>query len=369
MNRQSRVYLRILFIIIAFYLFNVGTFSQVLDEKLSEKASRIHDEAVVIDAHAHYRFYRDGKYENMNMGEKTETSEMDFITMKKGGMDAAFFSVPLLDRPPNSKSVKENIMDGVDMIRRQVDKYNTLAELAFTHEDIIRIHESGKRAVLLSIEGRDALEGQISTIEFYYNLGVRCITVGHSRIDPLADSKTDDAGYSKLSAFGKEVVREMNRLGMLIDVTHTADNLQLDIIKESKSPVIATHSCVRALHDIPRNIPNHIIQELAKNDGGIMITFYPGHLSKDFPAKPVPIDILIDHIEHAVKVAGIDHVGLGSDFTGSDNHPIGLETAEGFPLITYHLLKRGYQPEEIQKILGGNLLRIFKNAQENCAIH
>ena len=199
MIRKSRIYLRILFIVITFYLFNTATFSQVLDKKLSEKASRIHDEAIIIDAHAHYRFYRDGKPENMNMGEKTSTSDMDFITMKAGGLDAVFFSVPLLDRPPSSKSAKENISDGIAMIRRQVNKYNTLAELAFTPENIIRIHESGKRAVLLSIEGRDALGGQIGTLEFYHDLGVRCITVGHTRIDPIADSNADDAGNSKLS--------------------------------------------------------------------------------------------------------------------------------------------------------------------------
>jgi membrane dipeptidase len=273
-----------------------------------------------------------------------------------------------------------------------------------TPEDIRRIHGLGKRAILLGIEFPSCLEGHTVLLEAYSKMGVRLITIGHTKIDAIADTDSDEAGESGLSQFGKEVVREMNRLGMLIDITHTPDNLQLSIIQESKVPVIASHSCVRALNDRPREIPDEILKEIAKKDGAIMITFHSAHLSIDYAAKHneafekfysekkkleeklkdnnaelaiqlkalkertfkkgVDIELLIDHIDHAVKVAGIDHVGLGSDFIAGIGSPIGLETAAGYPLITYHLLKRGYKGEEIKKILGGNLLRIFSQAQK-----
>jgi membrane dipeptidase len=243
------------------------------------------------------------------------------------------------------------------------------------------------------------LEGHTVLLEAYYKMGVRLITIGHTKIDPIAETDSEDAGESGLSRFGKEVVREMNRLGMLIDITHVSDNLQLSIIEESKVPVIASHSCVRTLNDRPRELPDGILKELAKKGGAIMITFHSAHLSSEYAvrhndafgkfnaekkkleekfkdneaelakqfkilierifSKGVDIELLIDHIDHAVKVAGIDHVGLGSDFISGVGAPIGLETAAGYPLITYHLLKRGYKEEDIKKILGGNLLRVF----------
>lgn len=381
--------------------------TQEIDEELWKKAREIHNDAIVIDAHAHpmtsYVLTPDAAPDNLDLGKKTEYSSVDFISMKEGGLDAVFFSLPLLN-DMNAGNPTKKIFDDIVLMRSHVDKYSSLAEIALTPSDIIRIHNSGKRAVLFGIEYPNCLEGHTVLLEAYYKMGIRLITIGHTKIDPIADTDSEEAGEHGLSQFGKEVVREMNRLGMLIDITHVPDNLQLSIIRESKAPIIASHSCVRALNDRPREIPDEILKELAKKGGAIMISFHSAHLSSEYAAKHnkafekfnagkkkleeklkdnktelakqlkalkertftkgVNIELLIDHIDHAVKVAGIDHVGLGSDFISGIGSPMGLETAAGYPLITYHLLKRGYGGEEIKKILGGNLLHIFSEAQK-----
>ena len=393
----SSSFLAFLFLIASFTPSSAGK----KDLKLWEKAKKIHDEAIVIDAHAHAFIYGEWTIDELDLGRKTGKSQVDFVTMKEGGLDAMFLSLPLPGYPDREKA-SENIFDSVKRIRDQIKKYPELSELAMTAADIKRIHRSGKRTVLLSIEAFHPLEGHINSLEAYHKLGIRAINVQHSKMDPIADSESNSAGDSGLSEFGKKVVREMNRLGMLIDITHTPDNLQLDIIKESNVPVVASHSCVRALQNIPRNIPDSILKTIAKNGGAVMITFDCGYLSSDFMASAieanekyefekkklekkfkdnkaaldsqlkalekrlaperVEIKLLIDHIDHAVKVAGVDHVGIGSDFVGHPN-PVGLETAEGFPLITYHLLNSGFKEEEIKKIMGGNLLRIVEEVQ------
>jgi membrane dipeptidase len=382
--------------------------AQEKDEELWKKARKIHFDAIVIDAHAHPMTSQgmtpDAVPDNLDLGKKTEYSCVDFITMKEGGLDAAFFSIPLLN-DLNPGNPTKRILDDIVLVRSHVDKYSNLAEIALTPSDIRRIHNSGKRAVLFGIESANCMEGHTVLLEAYYNMGVRLITIAHTKTDSIADTDSEEAGGSGLSRFGKDVVREMNRLGMLIDITHVPDNLQLSIIEESRAPVIASHSCVRVLNDRPREMPDGILKELAKKGGGIMIAFHSAHLSSEYATrhneafgkfntekrkleekfkdnkaelakqfkilrdriftKGVDIELLIDHIDHAVKVAGIDHVGLGSDFISGVGGPIGLETAAGYPLITFHLLKRGYEAEDIKKILGGNLLRVFNDVHRS----
>ena len=381
--------------------------AQEKDEELWKKALEIHFDAIVIDAHAHPMTNQNmspgAGPDTLDLGRKTEYSAVDFITMKEGGLDAVFYSIPLLNNS-NPGNPSKRIMDDIMLMKKHVQGYSDIAEIALSSSDIRRIHRSGKRAVLFGIESRDFLEGHPVLLGAYYKMGVRLITVGHTTIDPIADTDSDEAGDSRLSQYGKDVVREMNRVGMLIDITHVPDNLQLSIIEESKAPVIASHSCVRALNDRAREMPDGIIKELAEKGGAIMITFHSAHLSFEYAAKHneafgkfyeeqrkleekfkdnrpeylkqlkammgrvffkgVDIELLIDHIDHAVKVAGIDHVGLGSDFISGVGAPIGLESAAGLPLITYHLLKRGYKADDIKKILGENLLRIFSEVQK-----
>lgn len=390
MKQVSNILILLLFI----FIINYPAAAEKIDKKLWQKAQKIHKKAIVIDAHAH-PIMQPATPDILDLGKKTGKSQVDFITMKEGGLDAVFYSMPLLN-PINNANPSKKVFDDIVLIRKQTNKYFALAEIALSPADIRRIHDSGKRAILLSIESTDVFEGHAVLLAAYHKLGVRMITIAHTKVDPIAGPPGKGGGLSK---FGEEVVREMNELGMLIDITHTSDNLQLDIIKKSEDPVIASHSCMRAINNRQRNIPDNILKEISRKGGAVMITFYPGHLSgeyqkameeygkakkkieekfkenktelekeikileaKQFP-RPVSIEILIDHIDHAVKTAGIDYVGLGSDYVGPGKI-IGLETAAGYPLITYHLLKRGYKEEEIKKILGENLLRVFAAVQK-----
>ncbi len=327
-----------------------------------ELASRIHDEAIVIDAHAHQRMNDAGQ---LNLGEKTGVIEVDFVTMKEGGLDAIFFSVPLMPGESGHIPEPEELLKDIALIHAGVERYKELAELAITPADIRRIHESGKRSVLIGMETQDPFGGDIHVLRQYYDAGLRMITLPHQSISTPADPNSDPDGGLLLNDFGRQIIKDMNRLGMIIDITHTPDSLQLDIIRTSAQPVIASHSCVRALNNVPREIPDSIIQALAEKGGAICVTFFPGHISQKHPDQPVLLEDLVDHIDHIVELVGIDHVGFGSDFLGSEIHTTGLESAADLPSITYQLLKRGYSREDIHKILGGNLLRIFETVQQH----
>jgi membrane dipeptidase len=372
--------------------------AQEQDDVLWKKARRIHDESLVVDAHAHAQMFGAPDPHALDLGHPTENSQIDFVTMKQGGLDAVFMAMPLRGEADRDNPVK-GILDSIERIRQQVSQYSDLAEIALSPSDVQRIHKSGKRAVLLSTEFPGHLEGNIENVELYFRQGVRSFTVVS---DQLLRSDTGEHADG-LSAFGRDVIKEMNRLGMVIDISHAEDPQQLAVVRESRAPVIASHSCVRALYGKPRNIPDEILKAIAQQGGVVAITFSSYHLSKvfdeqtrkaevDYEAakarlekqlggneveleaklnelrsrlfpKRASIELLIDHIDHAVKIAGINHVGIGSDY-GGNNIPIGLETAEDLPKITYHLLKRGYRDEDIKKILGGNLLRVLEEVQK-----
>jgi membrane dipeptidase len=356
------------------FLFIISTnltsteFPQKKDPKLWEKARKIHAEALVLDAHAHPVIGGNNPRIDLELGRKTGKSQVDFITMKEGGLDGLFLALPLVKEEDRDKPVKM-ILDSIEIIKNHVQKYPQLAEIVLTPAEIRKIHEAGKRAVLLSIEYPDRLGGRIEMVEEYYKRGIRSITITHDEIDRLENEGSIEG---RLSDFGRDVIEEMNRVGMLIDITHASDKLQLGAIQASRAPVIASHSCMRALYDKPRNISDDMLKAMADKGGAVMVTFASGHLSKEYAEKAekegvsppsVNIEVLIDHIDHAVKTIGADHVGLGSDFVGHVN-PVGLETASGLPLITYHLLKRGYSKKDIKKILGGNLLKILERVEE-----
>ena len=384
-----------------FHLVMIPLSAGETEKELWERAKKIHEKALVIDAHAHSMIWLYSTPEHLDLGSKTGKSQVDFPTMKEGGLDALFLSMPLINEI-GMENPSKKILDDIILIKNQLSLYPQLAELALSADDVRRIHKDGKRAVLLSIEYSSPLEGHPAMLEAFYKAGVRSWTASPTKIDPIAIPASGASGGEGISDYGRAVVNNMNRLGMIIDITHMSDRLQLDMIEYSLAPVIASHSCIRAVHKKPRNISDEILRTLAEKRGVNMITFDSGHLSADFLEKlgnayqdsekekkileekykgdknklgrelkalterlfpeGVSIELMIDHIEHAVKVAGIDHVGLGSDFGGVTN-VAGLEDASGFPLITFHLLKRGYKEEEIKKILGGNLLRLFDEVQ------
>jgi membrane dipeptidase len=252
--------------------------------------------------------------------------------------------------------------------------------MAFTSDDIRRIHKAGKIAALMGIEGGHAIEDSLSALRQFYRLGVRYMTLTHTNTNNWADSagginNPAEKRHGGLSDFGREVVREMNRLGMMVDVSHVADDTFQDVIETTQAPVIASHSSCRALTNVPRNLTDDMLKALAQNRGVVMINFYNGFINTEYarpgaqaPAKPANVatmEMLIQHFEHAIKVAGIDHVGIGSDFDGVDGMlPGGMEDVSKLPAITYELLKRGYTDADVKKILGGNMLRVMAEVEE-----
>jgi membrane dipeptidase len=370
------------------------------DRELMEKARRLHERAIVVDTHVDTPILMYGG--GLDIGVRNEKGRVDLPRMIDGGLDAIFLAVfisnELDDRHPSRRA-----LEIIDVIHRQVAGCPDMAELAFSAEDIERIEKSGRRAVLIGMENGGPVEKSLSLLRTYYRLGVRYITLTHNSNNPICDSSTDEPEWNGLSPFGVEMVEEMNRLGMMIDVSHISDDAFMDVIEHSRAPVIASHSATRALCDVPRNLSDPMLEKLASSGGVIQIVFYSGFLSENYARKseavrkklkpefeklreetagnseafyekamPLwkkhappdpPVSVLIDHIEHAVEVAGIDNVGLGSDFDGAGSFPEGIEDAGDYQLITYHLLDRGYSEEEIIKILGGNLLRVMKEVE------
>jgi membrane dipeptidase len=280
------------------------------------------------------------------------------------------------------------------------EKNSAVLEMAYTANDIIRIRQKGKIASLIGIEGGRAIENSLGVLGAYCRLGARYMTLTLADTIDWVDSATDVARHGGLTSFGEKVVLEMNRLGMLVDISHISAEAMRHVLRVSQSPVIASHSSTFALAGSTRNVPDDILYSIAKNNGIVMVNFFPGFLTQDgakifnhfweyrhcldkdpnlneneitqlsekwVEEHPVPkcsVENVVDHIEHIVKVASIDHVGLGSDFDGISSVPDHLEDVSCFPYITQVLLNRGYREEAIHKILGGNFIRVFKMAED-----
>jgi membrane dipeptidase len=372
---------------------------KITDEK---RIKVIHEKAIVFDAHAHPVLHNRRSVENLDLGIDNPNSQIDFIKMKKGGVNAVFYPLPILI------DVKEKplkmVINSFKLIKEVVGKYPELAEIAYSVEDLQRLIKQDKRAIFLNIEYPNILDNDIDLLDEYKNLGVSSIIV----VDDTITTINDDASLeeAELTNFSKEVVKRMNKLGIIIDITHLPDNLQKKVINQSKHPVVASHSNVRGICNLPENIPDEIIKMIASRGGAIMVNFYPGMINREFhlarmkaieqyrekekklkekygennpemgkelselweKIKPetVKFEELIDHIDYIVKLVGPDHVGIGSDYGGTQQ-PKGLETAANYQNITAELVKRGYNKEDIIKILGGNLIRIMEQVQSTNA--
>jgi len=377
------------------------------DQTVSVKARAIHDSAIVIDTHADtpQRFLDEG----FDIG-STDANDLGHISLdkaKRGNLGAEFFSI-WVEPTTNQGQFAKHTFDLIDSVYEQATRHPDRMMMAFSVADIERAHREHKLAALMGIEGGHSIENDMHLLRDYYRLGVRYMTLSWSNTNEWADSSGDMDDpkvqhHNGLTDFGKQVVLEMNRMGMMVDISHVADKTFWDTIATTKAPVIASHSSCRALVDAPRNMTDDMLRAVAKNGGVVQINFFNGFDSQDFwnaanaqakdkaaaiqkleeerkaEGKPVtyidedqierewaariprpPMKVLIDHIDHAAKIAGIDHVGLGSDFDGvSGATPRGIDSAADLPKITQALLDRGYSAEDVRKILGGNLLRVF----------
>src|SRR5690349_18297654 len=384
-------------------LFAFSSAAQTRDQALWQRALQIHRRAIVIDTHNDITTPMANDDYDLS-GTPPTPYRTSIERMKKGGLTAEFFSLYVKPWYVEHGGAARRTLDMIDSVYRAIERHPRDLMLATSAADIRRAKQQGKIAALMGIEGGHAIEDSLPTLREFYRLGVRYMTLTWNNTNNWADSNRGPATHHGLSDFGKEVVREMNRLGMLVDISHVSDETMNAALDVSKAPIIASHSSARALSNVPRNIPDDILRRIAKNGGVVQVNFYslfvdektvrPQSDARDArikaqqaaidekykddperraeesdkleaanPLPPLPISKLIDHIDHIVKVAGIDHVGLGADFDGANDFPEGARDESMLPNITYELLKRGYSEQDIDKILGGNFLRVFAQAE------
>jgi len=372
------------------------------DERLWREALKVHRKAIVVDTHNDITSMMID--EGYDLGTPSVGKyHTDLARMKEGGLTAEFFSVYVDRKYAAEGGSARRALDQIDLVYRAAERYPDKIMMATSVADIRRAKKQDKVAALMGIEGGHAIENSLMALRDFYRLGVRYMTLTHNNTNDWADSCCDTAKHNGLSEYGREVVREMNRLGMLVDISHVSDKTMSDVLDVSTAPVIASHSSARALNSHLRNIPDELLRRIGKNGGVVMVNFFPLFIDqkaldankaraerlkpqldalaeqfKDDPKKlseerdilfnanplpPTPLSVLIDHIDHIAKVAGVDHVGLGSDFDGVSSLPVGMEDVAKLPVITYELLRRGYSEKDVRKILGENFLRAFAEAE------
>jgi membrane dipeptidase len=357
----------------------------------------LHQRAIVFDSHCDtvLRILKKG----IDIGQQSEEGHIDIPRMKAGGLDVQVFALWVEPDYWADKAAKRTL-EMADAIMSMIEKYPDHLDLALTVKNARRIVKQNKTAVFMGIEGGHAIQDSLALLRMYHRIGVRYMTLTWMKNTNWADGSGDKPKHNGLTELGKQIVREMNRLGMLVDISHVSDKTFYDVLEVTSKPVIASHSGCRAICDHYRNLDDDMLRALSKNGGVIGINYFVGFLDNESARlsqalwdkldilwekhkdnrekylevrKPlvdeynknlpkVPLDRLIEHIDHVVKVAGIDHVGLGSDFDGISITPVGLDDASDLPLITDKLIERGYSEEDIKKILGENMLRVFEAA-------
>lgn len=342
---------------------------------LRARAERVHRGSIVIDTHNDITSFITDEGFDMGARDTSGKIQTDIPRMKEGGLGAEFFSIYVASSYAKEGGSARRALEMIDGVYEQVRRHPESLEMAGTVADIRRIRRAGKIAALMGIEGGHAIEDSLAALRLFYRLGVRYMTLTHTNTNNWADSAggisiAGEKRHNGLSEFGKEVVREMNRLGMMVDISHIGDKTFWDVIEVTQSPVIASHSSARALTNVPRNLSDEMLRAIAKNGGVVMVNFYNGFINTEYarpgmpkptrPAETATMDMLMQHFEHLIKVAGIDHVGIGSDFDGIEGlAPTGMEDVSKLPNITYELLKRGYSESDVRKVLGENLLRVM----------
>jgi membrane dipeptidase len=381
------------------FLMTISTRAQ----SVSDKAKKLHDSSIVIDTHDDTtQRLLDSTFD---IGTRHADGNIDIPRMREGGLSAIYFSIWIPSKITGPEAVKR-ALDQIDAVREAVRKHSNDLVLATTVDEIRAAKKQNKIAALIGVEGGHMLDNDLAVLRSYAALGVRYMTLTHMGNTDWADSSTDTPAHNGLTDFGKQVVLEMNRLGVMVDISHVSDKTFYDVIAASKAPVIASHSSSRSLAVAPRNMTDDMMRTLAKNGGVIQINYHVGFLSQEFrdfekahpdTEKEIEAEVkkrcgdsesctlvtgdqvvrdfmqagkipkvewtkIIEHIDHAVKIAGIDHVGLGSDFDGA-NMPIGMQDVTHLPQITDGLLQQGYSEPDIRKVLGENTLRVMSEVE------
>lgn len=377
------------------------------DPALVERARKLLDEVPLIDGHNdlpwEYRKRVQNHLEKIDL--RGDTSKLDpplhtdLARLRRGGVGGQFWSVYVPVEVAGADAVQQ-VMEQIDDVYRLAERYPDTFEMARTADDVERIHKSGRIASLIGMEGGHSIHNSLAALRLFYTAGARYMTITHSKNTEWADSATDEPKHGGLTRFGEEVIREMNRLGMLVDLSHVSADTMQDAMAVAQAPVIFSHSSARALDAHPRNVPDDVLRLLPADGGVVMVTFVPSFVSEEVrawnaeedaaearfktlnpgdparakseleawtrqhPAPRATLEQVADHIEHVRKVAGLDHVGIGSDFDGITSVPIGLEGVGEYPALLAELLRRGWTDEEVKKLAGLNLLRAFRQAEQ-----
>lgn len=390
--------------------------SQEADKALLKKAKKIHEKAFTVDTHADTPMLlsRGGFDITKDNDARTTNSKVDYPRMKRGGLDAIFFAVYLGQGPRTPEAheaAKKRALDIFEAVNTTLKKTSSEAELATTPEEAYRIGKTGKRVIFIGVENGYAMGHDLKMLQKFYDLGARYMTLCHSSNNDICDSSTDPKGaeYQGLSPLGEQVVKEMNRLGMIIDVSHVSDSTFYDAIRLSKVPIVATHSGARAICNHPRNLTDDMLKALAKNGGVIQLNLLSDYiktippspereaamkslyekynikdrrgmatlseeqqkqaraefmeLNKKYPVQLATVKDAIDHIDHIVKLIGIDHVGMGADFDGGGALADCFDVSQ-YENMTIELVRRGYSKKDIEKIWSGNFFRVMKAVEK-----
>ncbi|MDQ3069421.1 MAG: dipeptidase [Acidobacteriota bacterium] len=374
-------------------------------QALLDRARALQKQAPLIDGHNDFpwevREKSAGDVDARDLSKPVQ-GHTDIARLRAGGVGAQFWSVYVPSTLQGQAAVTATL-EQIDIVHRMLRKYPDTFELALTAADIERVFAKGKIASLIGMEGGHSIDSSLGTLRMMHRLGARYMTLTHSLNIPWADSATDKPVLGGLSPFGESVIREMNWLGMMVDLSHVSPDTMADAIRVSDAPVIFSHSSAKGITSVPRNVPDDILRTLPKKDGVVMITFVPGFVSQQVadrnarenaetarlraetgatdesvakaiaawrsanPAPDATLAQVADHFDHVRKVAGIDHVGIGGDFDGITSVPRGLEDVSTYPALTAELLRRGYSDDDVKKVLGLNVLRVMRKVEETAA--
>jgi membrane dipeptidase len=379
--------------------------AQPIDPKVQARIDRILKKTPLIDGHNDIAEQLAENYKRSVAGLASGTDQRqpqplmtDMARLHQGRVGGQFWSVYINGATTGDAAIRETLQE-IDVVRRMIETYPKDLELASTADDVVRIHKAGRVASLIGVEGGRQMGGSLAALRQYYNLGARYMTLTHNQTTEWADSATDDPKYGGLSPFGVQVVHEMNRIGMLVDLSHVSPDSMKDAIAASRVPVIFSHSSARALVDHPRNVPDDVLALLPANGGVVMVNFVPDFISNEVrqwgaeknmeearlkvfhrdstaaveaglksweaahPRPPVTVATVADNVEHIAKVAGYDHVGIGGDLDGIPYTPVGLTGVQDYPNLFAELIRRGWSDQNLSKLAGGNVLRALRQAE------